>query len=71
MTALSTNVRAVRVVNSPADASYVSLGMQTNYGRPVRAGVDGPGDGSGMVTLEPGQTLEWKVKLEIFAVAKR
>ncbi len=52
---------------APAGANYVSLGMQTNYDDAL--GKEWNGDG--IVTLAPGQSLEWKVRLEIFAITKR
>ncbi len=69
MTALSASIKALRVT-APAGENYVSLGMQTNYEDPFGrewSGADGPG----IVTLEPGQALEWKLRLEIFPVLSR
>jgi aldose 1-epimerase len=68
MTVSSPSIHAVRVT-SPGDATYVSLGMQTNLDDPFGKEWTGT-DGSEMVTLNPGQMLEWKVRLEIFPVAK-
>ena len=69
MTAVSESIRALRVT-APAGENYVSLGMQTNYEDPFGrewSAADGPG----IITLEPGQTLEWRVRLEIFPILGR
>lgn len=65
---LSTSVKAVRAY-SPEDANYVSLGVQTNlddaFGKQWLSAAT-----AGMVTLLPGETFQWKVRLEIFALPK-
>ena len=69
MTALSTSIRELRVL-SPAGSRYVALGMQTNLDDPLgRQWTDE--EGGGIAILQPGQTLEWKVRLEIFPVGNR
>jgi aldose 1-epimerase len=67
MTALSNNIRELRVT-SPSGSSYVSLGTQTNYDDPLGKEWGGA-DNASIPTLLPGQTEEWKVRLEIFSVA--
>ncbi len=67
VTGLSASIREMRVC-APVDQGYVSFGPQTNYDSPlsrVWAGEDGIG------TLLPGQTMEWKVRVEVFGVAGR
>jgi aldose 1-epimerase len=65
LTALSPTIRAMRVV-APAGAGYVSIDPQYNYPDPF--GREWEKEAStGMVTLEPGQSTEWKVRLELFA----
>ena len=64
----SSNTRALRVI-APAGTNYVSLGLQTNYDDPFGREWDGP-EGSGIVTLLPGQSFEWKIRLEIFPIAR-
>ena len=66
MTAASSSIREMRVY-APADREYVSMGLQTNLDDPL--GPNWTGD-EGIVTLKPGETLEWKVTLEIFPVAR-
>jgi hypothetical protein len=67
LTALSPNVRAVRI-SAPGGADYVSLGLQTNLDDPFGKEWASP-EGGGMVNLAPGETMEWGVRMEIFAVA--
>jgi hypothetical protein len=69
LTALSSSIQAMRVV-SPSGSNYVSLGAQTNYDDPLGKEWD-TGDKAAIAILQPGQSLEWKVKLEIFAVGKK
>jgi hypothetical protein len=67
MTALSPAIQAIRV-DAPADAEYVSIGPQFNlddpFGREWGKDTD-----TGMVVLQPGQTAQWKVRLELFSLA--
>jgi len=64
LTALSSTIKAMQVV-APANADFVSIDPQFNYpdpfGREWRKETD-----TGMVILQPGQTTEWKVRLELF-----
>ena len=64
--ALSSSVRAIRVL-SPAGSRYVGLGMQTNLDDPLGHQWSAE-DGGGIAVLQPGQALEWKVRLEIFPI---
>jgi aldose 1-epimerase len=67
MTGLSSNIRELRVA-SPSGSNYVSLGTQTSYDDPL--GKEwGSGDTASIPVLLPGQTEEWKVRLEIFSLA--
>jgi galactose mutarotase-like enzyme len=67
LTVLSPTIRAIRVV-SPADGDYVSIGPQFNYDDPFGREW-GKDDDTGMVVLQPGQTTQWKVRLELFSLA--
>ena len=69
MTAVSASIRELRVF-SPAGSRYVALGMQTNLNDPLGREWETE-DGGGIVVLQPGQALEWKVRLEIFPVMNR
>lgn len=65
--ALSPTIHAMRVV-SPVGAKYVSIGPQFNYPDPF--GREWAKDSeTGMVVLEPGQSTEWKVKLELYSLS--
>ncbi len=66
MTAMSASVREFKVL-SPAGGQYVGLGMQTNLDDPFGRQWTGE-DGGGITVLQPGQAMEWRVRLEIFPV---
>lgn len=65
--AMSPTIKAMRVL-APADGNFVSIAPQYNYpdpfGREWKADTD-----TGMVVLQPGQSTEWKVRLELFSLA--
>ncbi len=65
MSADSASIQALRVT-SPAGQGYISLGTQTNYDDPF--GREWGTSGSGITVLLPGQSLQWKVRVEIFAI---
>lgn len=66
--AASTSIHELRVF-APAGADVVSLGMQTNYENPLDRVWEH--DDAAVVTLQPGQTLQYKVTLEIFPIMKQ
>lgn len=67
ITVMSMAIKAIRVY-APADASFVSIDPQFNYDDPF--GQEWAKDEStGMVVLQPGQTVQWKIRLEIFSLA--
>ncbi|HXE09544.1 MAG TPA: aldose 1-epimerase [Acidobacteriaceae bacterium] len=63
LTSLSPEIKAIRVV-APANANFVMIGPQFNYPDPFGHEWTKSG-GNGMVTLAPGQSVQWKVRLEI------
>jgi len=69
ITALSPEIKAIRVT-MPADGSYIAIGPQYNYPDPFGHEWDKAG-GAGMVTLQPGQSTKWKVRLEILPLNKK
>ena len=69
MTGVTANIREFRV-SSPAGATYVGLGAQTNLDDPLGKEWNGAATPA-IVTLMPGQTVEWKVRLEVFALGKK
>ena len=63
----SASIQVLRV-SSPTGQRYVSLGTQTNFDDPFGREW-GAGTGPGLTVLEPGQSLQWKVRVELFAIA--
>jgi aldose 1-epimerase len=63
LTANITNMR----VNAPADKPWVSIGPNTNLDDPFGPEWGQP-QNAGMTILNPGQTMRWKVRLEISLV---
>ena len=64
---LSSNIKAFRVI-APADKRWVSIGPDMNVPDPFGHEWDQL-DSTGIVVLQPGDTVEWKVRLEIFAIS--
>jgi aldose 1-epimerase len=65
LTAMSPNIKAMRVY-APAGANFVSIDPQFNYDDPF--GWEWGNEDTGMVVLQPGQSVQWKIRLEIFAL---
>jgi aldose 1-epimerase len=66
ITILSPSIKAIHV-DAPANASFVSIDPRFNYDDPL--GHEWAKDeDTGMVVLQPGQTVQWKIRLEIFAL---
>lgn len=68
MVSQSNSIRELRVM-APAGGNYVSLGMQTNFDDPL--GKEWTTGEPSIQTLLPGESVEWKVRLEIFALPSR
>lgn len=67
MTALSSTIKAMHVV-APANERFVSIDPQFNYPDPF--GKEWAKDtDTGMVVLQPGQSTQWKVRLELFSLS--
>ena len=66
MSADSPSIQALRVT-SPAGQNYISLGTQTNFDDPFGREWGAASDPA-MAVLLPGQSLQWKVRVEIFAI---
>jgi aldose 1-epimerase len=65
MTMLSPSIKAMHV-EAPADGSFVMIEPRFNYDDPF--GREWPKDEStGMMVIGPGQTAQWKIRLEIYA----
>lgn len=66
ITMISPAIKAIHV-DAPQDSSFISIDPQFNYDDPF--GREWPKtEDTGMVVLEPGQTAQWKIRLEIFAL---
>jgi aldose 1-epimerase len=66
MTATSPTIKALRVY-APLDGSYISIEPQFNYDDPFGHEWAKTED-TGMVVLQPNQSTQWRVRLEIFAL---
>jgi galactose mutarotase-like enzyme len=68
ITALNPNIKAMHVY-APADKDFVSIAPRFNYDDPF--GHEWANDeDKGMVVLAPGQSVEWRIRLEIFALGQ-
>jgi aldose 1-epimerase len=63
ISALSPEIRTVQAY-SPKNSSFVAVEPQFNFVDPL--GKEWKGMDTGMVTLRPGQSVTWKVRLELF-----
>jgi aldose 1-epimerase len=64
LTAMTPTIKAMRVY-APASEKFVSIEPQFNYDDPF--GPEwGKEEDTGMVVLKPGQSVQWRVRLEIF-----
>lgn len=61
--AMSPHIRAIQVY-SPADKAFIALEPQFNWDDPF--GSQWHGVNTGMVTLQPGASVTWKVQLRLF-----
>ena len=66
MSAFSPQIRAVRVDTGDQPGS-IRLGFQTNYDDPFSR-VWTTDDNGGIYLLQPGQTVQWRVRLELFGL---
>ncbi len=68
ITAMTPAIKAMRAY-APAGADFVSIEPQFNYDDPFGREWAGDED-TGMVVLQPGQSVEWKIRLEILPLAR-
>ena len=66
LSALSPAIQAVHV-SSPANSGSVTISPQMNHDDPL-GGEWKMAEDTGMVVLQPGQTVEWKVRVELFTI---
>ncbi len=69
LTPMSPSIRALHVV-APADKPWVAIAPETNYDDALGGEWTAAG-GSGIRTLQPGESLQWKVRLELFSLKAR
>ena len=68
ITAMTPTIKAMRAY-APAGADFVSIEPQFNYDDPFGREWASDED-TGMVVLQPGQSVEWKIRLEILSLAR-
>ena len=68
VTAMSPQIRAIHVESMTQD-NKVTLNFQTNYDEPFSHVWNGDTDTS-INVLEPGQTLQWRIRMEVFAITE-
>ena len=68
LTAMTPLIRAIGV-DAPAGEPTVTLRAQMNYDDPLSR-VWGHDEDTGMVVLAPGQSVQWKVRLEIVSLSR-
>jgi aldose 1-epimerase len=67
ITAQTSTIKAIRVY-APLDGSYISIEPQSNYDDPFGHQWARDED-TGMVVLQPGQSMQWKIRLQIFSLS--
>jgi galactose mutarotase-like enzyme len=67
ITAMTSTIKALRVY-APLDGSFISIEPQFNYDDPFGREWSKDED-TGMVVLQPGQSTQWKIRLEIFSLS--
>jgi aldose 1-epimerase len=66
ITALTPTIKAFRV-EAPLNGAFLSIDPQFNFDDPF--GREWPkGEDTGMVVLQPGQSTQWEIRLEIFSL---
>lgn len=66
---LSSSIKAVGV-ESPADSNYVLIEPRFNYDDPFGREWSKEED-TGMAVLQPGQSISWSIRLELFALSQK
>lgn len=63
---MSANIRGLRVI-APPDKPWVCIGPATNFDDALGAQWN-TSEGSGITTLQPGDSIQWKVRVELFSL---
>lgn len=66
---LSAAIKAVRA-SAPANEGFVVLEPRFNYDDPFGEEWGKEDKAAGMVTLQPGSSIQWSIRLEIYGPAK-
>ena len=66
ITAMTSNIKAMRVY-APTGANFISIDPQFNFDDPFGREWAKDED-TGMVVLQPGEAVQWKIRLEIFSL---
>ena len=61
----SANIRGLRVI-APPDKPWVCIGPESNYDDALGSQWN-TSEGSGIKTLQPGDSMQWKVRIELFS----
>ncbi len=67
ITAMTPTIKAMRVY-AALDGSFISIQPQFNFDDPFGREWS-KGEDTGIVVLQPGQTTQWKIRLEIFSLS--
>jgi galactose mutarotase-like enzyme len=67
LTALTPTIKAIHV-DAPAGESMISITPQSNYDDPFGREWN-PKEDTGLTVLQPGQSMEWKVRLQLFLLS--
>jgi aldose 1-epimerase len=67
ITAQTSTIKAIRVY-APLDGSYISVEPRSNFDDPFGHQWAKDED-TGIVVLQPGQSMQWKIRLEIFSLS--
>ena len=62
---VSANIRGLRVI-APPDKPWICIGPETNFDDALGGQWD-TAEGSGITTLQPGDSIQWKVRVELFS----
>jgi aldose 1-epimerase len=64
---LSPTIKAIRVY-APLDGSFISIDPQFNFDDPFGHEWAREED-TGVVVLQPGQSTQWRIRMEIFSLS--
>ena len=68
ITAMTPSIRAVRIESAPG-SNVIVIDPRFNFDDPFGREWT-PGEDTGMVTLDPGKTAQWRIRLELFPLVR-